>query len=80
MRNNPENRPFALRGDGGKLKRVPIMDLSITGEGPRTDPAAPIDAERLLREIRSIRAGGRLARAVSTLRTERIGDRARFRR
>lgn len=75
-----ENRPFSGRGSGGKLKRVPIMDLSITGEGPRKDPAVPVDPQRLLEEIRSIRVGGQLARTVSMLRAERIGDRARFRR
>lgn len=74
-----ESRPFAIRGGEGKLKRIPIMDLSVTGEGPaRTDPTASVDAERLIREIRTIKASGRIVRTVNMLRPGRAGIRTRY--
>lgn len=72
------DRPFSGKGPGGRLKRVPVKDIS--GEGPQRNPAVPVDAQELLRTMESIRAGGTLTRTVSMLRADRTGTRTRFRR
>ena len=56
-----EGPPLHLvRGRGGKpVRTIPLIDLSITGEGQPTPaapttPNTPIDAEQLLRDVRQI--------------------------
>lgn len=44
--------PFRGRGPGGKiLRRIRSIDLLAMGEGPKPDPAVPVDGNKVSRQL-----------------------------
>lgn len=79
MRSNIEGRrPMSsVRGDEGRLTRVPLIDLSVTGEGPvRANPTAPVDGESLVSDVKRVRSRSRLMKRLARLQP---GESIRFR-